>query len=62
MMLPRETARPRRAIHCWACEELLALVDRDQFVIVEAEAETTTTVDNWVITSPCGARTISPTA
>ncbi len=60
-MRPRpETNAPRRAIRCWACEELLALVGHDQRAIVEANAETTTTGGSPVIVCPCGARTIIP--
>ena len=53
-----EPGRPRRAIRCWGCEELLALVGLDGRVIVEADAETTCTDGRPVILCPCGAKTV----
>lgn len=55
-----ETLRPRHVIRCTACEQLLALVGRDERLIVEADAEMTTASGSPVIICPCGARTIIP--
>jgi hypothetical protein len=55
-----EQARPHRAIRCWACEELLALVSCDGRVIVEADADTTIAGGGPVSSCPCDASTIIP--
>lgn len=49
---------PGRVIRCWACDDLLALAGHVGRLIVEADAEMTTTGGRPVIVCPCGARTM----